>query len=94
MSCTNFSISFARASKQLGIIVCGGQVDVTSFISTFKHLEVHLETTGKPGHHKIYAVNIQLSQSIKMRDQIELGFAFSGDFGHFCFDKHVVSVER
>ena len=29
-----------------------------------------------------------------MRDQIELGFAFGGDFDRFCFDKHVVSMER
>ena len=57
---------------------------------------MHLKTTDKPGH-KIYAVNnllnILFSQSIKMRDQIDLGFAFDEDVDHFCFDKHVVSME-
>ena len=29
-----------------------------------------------------------------MRDQLDLGFAFDEYFDRFCFDKHVVSVER
>ena len=53
----------------------------------------YIEAPSSAPQDQLYAVNILFSQW-KMRDQIELGFAFGGDFDHFCFDKHVVSVER